>query len=70
MPVYYGPDLPKSVFSVGVFARDIDFEIFFKDHLCIIWIPRVLDEEQGLRDFDIIPLSKDYVYDIPESWFN
>jgi len=26
MPVYYGPDLPKSVFSVGVFARDFGFE--------------------------------------------
>jgi hypothetical protein len=70
MPVYYGPDLPKSVFSVGVFARDFGFEIWFKDHLCILWIPRVLDEEQGLRDFEIIPLSNDYLYDIPESWFN
>ena len=67
---YLMPDLPKSVFSVGFFARDFGFEKWFKYHLCIIWIPRVLDVEQGLRDFEIIPLSNDYLYDIPESWFN
>ena len=33
MPVYYGPDLAKSVFSVRGFAKDFGFEILFKDYL-------------------------------------
>ena len=42
MPVYYGPDLPKSVFSIGVFTRDFGFEVWFKGSLCITWIPKHL----------------------------
>ena len=42
MPVYYGPDLPKSVLSIGVFTRDYGFEVLFKGCLCITWIPRQL----------------------------
>ena len=62
MPVYYGPDLAKSVFSVRGFAKDFGFEILFKDYLWIIWIPRELVDEEGLRDFEVIPLSDDYLY--------
>jgi len=69
MPVYYGPELPKSVFSIGVFARDFGFEIWFKDHVCVVWIPRKLEGED-FNDFEVLPLSEDYLYEIPESWFN
>ena len=42
MPLYYGPNLPKSVFSIGIFTRDFGFEVWFKDHMCVVWIPRKL----------------------------
>jgi hypothetical protein len=69
MPVYYGPNLPKSVFSIGIFTRDFGFEVWFKDHMCVVWIPRKLEGED-FNDFEVLPLSEDYLYEIPESWFN
>ena len=36
MPVYYGPNLHKSVFSIGIFTRDFGFEVWFKDHMCVV----------------------------------
>ena len=31
MTVYYGPNIPKSVFSVGVLTGDHRFEMLFKE---------------------------------------
>ena len=54
MPVYYGSDRPKSMFSIGVFTRDFDFEVLFKGNLCITWIPKhlVSKEWRDYEDFD------------------
>ena len=64
MPVYYGPNLPKSVFSIGIFTRDFGFEVWFKDHMCVVWIPRKLEGEE-FNDFEVLPLSEDCLYEIP-----
>ena len=55
MPVYYGPNLPNSVFSIGIFTRDFGFEVWFKDHMCVVWIPRKMEGK-------ISPILKSYPY--------
>ena len=69
MPAYYGPDLPKSVFSIGVFTRDYGFEVWFKGSLCITWIPKHLVSKDR-RDYEAISIGEDTLYDIPSSWFD
>ena len=69
MSVYYGPDLPKSVLSIGVFTRDYGFEVCFKGCLCITWIPRQLVSKDR-KDCEIIPIGEDTLYDVPATWFN
>jgi len=69
MPVYYGPDLPKSVFSIGVFTRDYGFEIWFKGNLCITWLPKHTIRI-GRPDYEIISVGEDTLYDMPIAWFN
>ena len=69
MPVYYGPDLPKCVFSIGVFTRDFGFDVWFKGSLCITWIPKHLVSKER-RDVEVIPIADDMLYDMPNSWFN
>ena len=69
MPVYYGPDLPKSVFSIGVFTRDFCFEVWFKGSLCITWIPKHLVSKDR-RDYEAISIGEDTLYDIPHTWFD
>ena len=69
MPVYYGPDLPKSVFSIGVFTRDFGFEVWFKGSLCITWIPKHLVSKDR-RDYEAISIGEDTLYDIPFAWFD
>jgi hypothetical protein len=69
MPVYYGPDLPKSVFSIGVFTRDFCFEVWFKGNLCITWIPKHLVSKDR-RDYEAISIGEDTLYDIPHTWFD
>ena len=69
MSVYYGPDLSKSVFSIGVFTRDFGFEVWFKGSLCIIWIPKHLVSKER-RDVEVMPIAYDMLYDMPDSWFN
>jgi len=64
MPVYYGPDLPKSVFSIGVFTRDYGFEVWFKGSLCITWIPKHLVLKDR-KDCEIIPIGEDTLYEVP-----
>ena len=68
MPVYYGPDLPKSVLSIGVFTRDYGFEVWFKGCLCITWIPRQLVSKDR-KDCEIIQIGEDTLYDVPATWF-
>jgi len=43
--------------------------MWFKDHMCIVWIPRKMEGED-FNDFEVLPLSEDYLYEIPEFWFN
>jgi hypothetical protein len=69
MPAYYGPDLPKSVFSIGVFTRDYGFEVWFKGSLCITWIPKHLILKDR-KDCEIIPIGEDTLYEVPVNWFN
>ena len=69
MPVYYGPDLPKSVFSISVFTRDYGFEIWFKGNLCITWLPKHTIRI-GRPDYEIISVGEDTLYDMPIAWFN
>jgi len=69
MPVYYGPNLPKSVFSIGVFTRDYGFEVWFKGNLCITWIPKQLVLKDR-KDCEIIPIGEDTLYAVPANWFN
>ena len=69
MPAYYGPVLPKSVFSIGVFTRDFGFEVWFKGSLCITWIPKYLVSKDR-RDYEAIPIGEDTLYDIPSNWFD
>ena len=69
MPVYYGPDLPKSVFSIGVFTRDYGFEIWFKGNLCITWLPKHMNKV-GRTDYEVISIGEDTLYDKPSTWFD
>ena len=69
MPVYNGPDLPKSLFSIGVFSHDFGFEVWFKGSLCITWIPKHL-VSKGRKDYEAISIGEDILYDIPFAWFD
>ena len=69
IPVYYGPDLPKSVFSIGVFTRDFGFEVWIKGSLCIIWIPKHLVSKDR-RDYEVISIGEDALYNMPYTWFD
>ena len=68
MPAYYGPQLPKSVFSIGLFTRDYGFEVWFKGNLCITWLPRQM--RVGRTDYEVISIEDDMLYDIPNAWFD
>ena len=66
MPVYYGPNLPKSVFSIGIFTRDFGFKYGLKT-ICVSY--GSLGRWRGkistiLKSY---PLSDDYLYEIPGS---
>ena len=50
MIVYYGPNMPKSVFSVGVFTGDHRFEMTFKRDSCFTRVPAITEECPGIRD--------------------
>ena len=47
---YYGPNMPKAVFSVSVFTRDQRFEMLFQKDSCFTRVPVSTEDGPGLRD--------------------